>query len=378
MRTRWALLVSLLLLSQACASDSTAPTASGTNPPPTGADEAISCTWPGKAPEQMDVTYLSGGRLFAISPEGGRRTCLLGSVQKTPGPVLAWGPQAERVLVAPDFAVLPSGREIAPFDTERGASWSKPTGKSILAVTADGRLLKRRTIAPEGVDVSFLRRHDEATYHPAGLHIISVGVDDDGTRGLFMATNQGKDVKQLVIGEDARRVYSVVAHSSGATVMFVADHGSYRDVHLLHLDSLELSTLYKTNDQVVGIVEPAGEGPDAIAVQLGSCDGRTSAVVVHVDTNDIDRVAEPAAGGSIQPVGWLPGDELAVVVRKRGCEGSGDLYIARRSPPNTEQESVRFAQRTDLLARDVQAAGVRVVAPPPPRAPATTTNPPEA
>jgi hypothetical protein len=369
-----ALVIGVLLTFQAC-SPSTEPATKTSSQKDD--ESAAPCTWSGVAPSQADLTYVLGSRLFAISSSGTGPTCLLGSVPNS-GSQLSWGPRAERILFGPDRAVLPSGKEIAPYETGTAAAWSRPEGKSILGVTPSGRLLKRRTIEPEAIDISFLKRHDEAIYHSAGRHIIAVGVDDRGSYGIFLATNEGKDVRQLAVTEQARRVYSLVIGPTGGSIFYAADHDSYSEVHSLEIEFPGLQTLYKTDAKVLRITDLNDRHPGALAIQTGSCTEGTRVVVAHLRSEQVDQVAGLPKAASVEPVGWLPGDELALLVRDRGCLGKGDLYVSRpqTTSPNTEGENIQYVAKSRLLVRDVEAAAVRAVAPPPPAPPRSSTDPP--
>ena len=332
-------------------------------------DVAIDCEWSGAAPRDVDVTFVADGRLYA-DPRDADRACVL-DVGATSGPELEWGPKADRVLLAADHAVLPSGKKLAPFERAKDVSWSRPEGKSVLAITEDGRLLKRRTIEERATDVSFLDRHDEAVYHPAGRHIVSVGENDASSYGIFIATNEGKDVKQLAIGESAKRIYSLSVDVSGTEMLYAADHGSYREIHILGLEQSVLDTLLKTKEQIVGIEASLH---NLVAVELGSCAQGVKVSVLNDPAAAPTEIGGTLKGKSVRIVGWLANREVVLLARERGCVGPADVYVVR---PNDDPAAVPYSE-PELIAKDVDAAAVRVSAPPPPRAPRISTDPPEA
>lgn len=354
--------IGLVLLMQSCTSG----TSSSLPPTPGG----ISCTWAPTPSPGTNITYVSEGRLYATTFGVAKPICLLDNLPKSGPTQLSWGPQAERVLIGPDRAILPSGTEIAPFELGTAVSWSHPEGKSLLGVTSDGQLMKRRTIEADAVDISFLRRHDEAVYLPAGRHIVSIGLDDKGNYGIFLATNIGKDVKQLAIAEDAQRIYSLEA--SGNSIFFAADHGAHSDVHSLGLDFSDLQTLYTSEEKIVSF-----SAAHALAVQIGSCETGTKVVVAHAD-GQMDDAAGLSEGSSVELVGWVGEGVLVLRSRPPDCAGEADLYFAYPKLPSTAGGRTAYGNRPVLLVNDVEAAAIRVVAPPPWDLPSSITgDPPE-
>jgi hypothetical protein len=306
------------------------------------------------------LTYVVDGRLVTAGDE----TCLVES--GGPATTVQWGPRADRVLLAANRAVLPSGRVIAPFGSQaRQVGWSHPEGRSLLAVTADGRLLKHRTIEAEPKDVTFLARHDEAVYHPAGLHILSAGQAEDGSEGVFLATNEGEDAQPVTVAEEARRVYSLAWLPGGASFRFLADHGTFWEVHQVDLDGLAFSTPLTLKEEMVSLMVSPFDGPDLTAVQVGSCRGRTRVEVLGLRDRPSRAGGDELRRRSVAPVGWLDGNALALLARDRGCDGPGDLYVWDGGEP-------------ELVAEDVDGAAVRAVLPEPPEPPALGDDPPPA
>lgn len=354
--------IGLVLFMQSCTT--------GTGSSPTKTAASISCAWSPEPSSGTNITYMSEGRLYATTFGVAKPICLFGNLPRSGPMQLAWGPQAERVLIRPDRAILPSGTEIAPFELGTAVGWSRPEGKSILGVTSDGRLMKRRTIEAEAIDISFLSRHDEAVYLPAGRHIVSIGLDDKGNYGIFLATNVGKDVKQLAMAEDARRIYSLEV--SGNSIFFAADHGAHSDVHSLGLDFSDLQTLYTSGEKIVSF-----STAHALAVQIGSCEAGTKVVVAHAD-GQMDEAAGLSEGSSVELVGWVGEGVLVLRSRPPGCAGGADLYVAYPKLPSTAGGRIAYGNRPVLLVNDVEAAAIRVVAPPPWDLPSSITgDPPE-
>lgn len=223
--------------------------------------------------------------------------------------------------------------------------------------------MKVDAFGDEPVDISFLAEHDEVVYHPAGTHIAVTGTADDGTYGLWLATNVGGDAQLLAIGEDARRIFSLSFAHDGTTLYYAAEHDDRYDVHSLRLAlqddegevrDAELGTLDSAPTEMGDVV--ASEFSDAsVAYTVRNCEeGKTT----RVWTGSVTELGGELAELSSEPVGWLPSGELLVLARDEGCEGEGTLYAWS-------------VEETTVLAGDVSAAGVRAVLPPPPDPPST-------
>ncbi|MGH9003858.1 MAG: hypothetical protein ACRDYV_12085, partial [Acidimicrobiia bacterium] len=225
-----AAILALLLLAAACASaeDTVSAPSSTTaaNPSTTvstlaapGVDSPVpveGCAGLGAVPEDGEVTWVSNGRLFAATGAGQTR-CLLG-VPVGSAPV--WGAKGDRVLMAPGGARV--GEETVSLALGGGtADWTRPTGTSVL-VLEDGRLRKVAVGGGEAKDVSFLLRHQEAVYHPGGRFIYSVGEDSPDGLGIFLATNQGTDVRPVAQAESAQSIHGLTF--STGSLFFLAEH----------------------------------------------------------------------------------------------------------------------------------------------------------
>ena len=110
------------------------------------------------------------------------------SAVDAPDPLL-WGPTGDRLL-AGDVLLTSSGS--VPTLSMDMPTWSRPTGTSLVWVD-EGRLYKAGTDQSEARDISFLASHDAVTYHPAGFEIATTGEAEDGTRGIWIANNDGSD-----------------------------------------------------------------------------------------------------------------------------------------------------------------------------------------
>ncbi len=298
------------------------------------------------------VTFSADGHLYAAAPDGGEVRCLAEGVT---GP-LVWGAAADRLL-AGDAVLLASGSGDPVPAGAASANWSRPTGRALVWVE-EGRLWKRPAGGGSAEDISFLARHDEVTYHPAGTHIAIVGEDAGGRYGIFLATNLGTDARLLAEGETARGIGELTFDRWGSSLFFVADHGDVHHVHELAVvheadaDRETLEILHESSEELASLVV-APFDTRHITFRDGPCAGAsTTRRIFRGRTFD---VGDAFAGRSTVPVGWVPAPKvgqdaedaalLMLLVRERGCEGPGDLYLW-----STAEDSAT------LLVRGVDAA----------------------
>jgi len=112
-------------------------------------------------------------------------------------------------------------------------TWSRPSGTSLVWVD-DGRLYKAGSDQSVARDISFLARHDEVTYHPAGFEIATTGEAEDGTRGIWLSDNEGGDSRLIVRANEATP-HEFTFSQEGRTAYFLADHGDHWHVHNIFL-----------------------------------------------------------------------------------------------------------------------------------------------
>lgn len=347
-----------LLVCAACSRG--APTATRTPEAPRPTERAVAaiaalptgaCTGVGASPAAAEVTFAAGGRVYASAADGSGVRCILETAE---GEALEWGATGDRLLAGGLVVVAATSGRV-----ESGAEsveWSRPTGRSIVYAADGGRRLAKRPAAGGApLDLSFLARHDEVVYHPAGTHVAVVGLDSSDQYGVFLASNTGKDPQLLALGENARKLTSPAFSHDGATLYFAADHGSRWDLHAAPVAGGELETIYSGPDPLA-LVTPSEFSTDRLlAFREGSCEGRTETIVRRGPREE--RLGAALGGRSTEPAGWLPDGRLAVLARSEGCGGRAELWIW--SSPDA----------ATLLVRDVSKAAVRTALPPPPAPP---------
>lgn len=373
MRQRVAVFVALLLVLSACGGGSkkgdAAPetTTSTAKPKPTKptttterpestttttvAEEKVAltaaCQGIGPAPAGGEITWVKGGRLWATAADGTNPHCLF----ETTRDIVAWGGAADRVLAGEHTIVLADGPQEIGADGDRLLSWSRPTGKALLATTEDDTLTKLPLNGDPQIGI-FEAATTESAYHPAGLSIVMV-VPQGDRPGLLMTSNTGENPRWIVENETASEIHDLAFTKDGA-LLFVAVHDDGQHLHRLDLTTSEpqLTTVLEAPlDEPLGAVV-ASPWDDGRIAAGADCTGR-GPLHVRVDGNDIDVGAEVAGG---EPIGWLPDGSLVVLTRPDGDCGPGDLY------------SVTGATAT-LIDHGVDGAAVRAVLPPPPPPP---------
>jgi hypothetical protein len=258
------------------------------------------------------------------------------------GPML-WGPLGDRLLVDPSTVVVaPEVRSNSGYaQVNPDVKFSMPTGKRLLGATLAGELTKREVGTGTRLAISFLAKHEESLYHPAGTAVISVGTDAQGTYGVWIADNLGRNVQLLVVGEDAKRIHSLAFSADGGTLYFVAEHGgAATHLHRFDMGRGELATVTEGSTPIDVSVASAVDGH--LAWRQGGCgDARTETW--------FDGSAGPSNYPGMSPVGWLPAARLVLFKAVAGCDGPGDLYVTGSDGG------------ANLLARSVIAPAVRVL-----------------
>jgi hypothetical protein len=305
---------------------------------------------------------LHAGRSVLNGKDGAALECSL-KVRNPDG--LEWGPVADRVLFG-DLRRSDGEKTYKIDDEAESVSWSRPTGKSVVYIS-NGRLMKVDAFGEKPFDISFLDEHDEVVYHPAGTHIAVTGTDKDGTYGVWLATNLGKEPQLLAIGEDARRIFSLAFSHDGTTLYYAAEHDDHYDVHALRLAlsddqgeirDARLDTLDSSDGPMGDVVvweftfadeEAAGR----VAYTTGTCEeGKTTHVWWAGKKTELGGTL---AGYSTEPIGFLPDGRLVVIARE-GCASKGTLFTW------TKEETKR-------IVGGATVAAVRTILPDPPGPP---------
>ena len=275
-----------------------------------------------------EVTFEVGTRLYSVSPGSAATTCLTELTLDNVGP-LKWSPAGDRVLLNSVTAfdgtqALPTGY----FSSNSRVTWSYPTGKALIApAVADNHLLWRTAGVPETrTDISFLERTDVAAYHPAGRNIFAAGQAQDGSAGLYFASNRGENPRLIAqLDQPTTLITEIGPDPSGSRVYFVHDHrnGTFH-VHALDFPGLALTDVTQVAEPLAKLTVGTTANA-AIAWRLGACSGLTRTQVANGGV----VADQPAAFAALstEPLGWLDPQQMVLSVRTTGCTGPSDLWI---------------------------------------------------
>lgn len=345
---RWGYLVLATVFLVACEASSPpppsrsregAPTASPTDPS-LSAEERPQVTalprhctrWEGKS-SGPEITFSVQGRLFSLDPATGDVHCL----DRNAGIEMEWGAGGDRLLTTSPEAVAKGGGFHRRFPGDnRYETWSRPKGTSVIYVTHDFKqLLKEDVATGEVTDLSFLDQHLDVTYHPAGTHLAVAG-ELDGRMGLFLATNEGTEVQEIVRGEKAEQIDELGFSHDGRRLYFRAMHDDRIDLHAIQLATGEeagsvadtlvwhtLKTIFSGDKAPHYAVSPFGRGTRLL---YGPCVPGEARVRMGIDESELD----PSLG-AVDPVGWLPDGSVVFIAYDGRCDdfGEGDLYSWR-------------------------------------------------
>jgi hypothetical protein len=306
-------------------------------------EETESCDGVGRAPKKGQITLIENDRLRAYSPEGSA-TCLADISESGTGirgglggSVVApsWNGPADRVIVG-DRALSEDGSVSRQLTGNKFANtvWSRPSGTSVIWITKEGHLMKRSSFGGKAVDISFLARHDDIAYHPAGTHIVTSGLKKNGDYGLFLATNIGTETKLIAKGEDARFIDNLSFGEDGESLYYEARHGPQNwHLHRMQIGAeASLETLSKQERSFEYVVSPTD--PFQVAwFTPGDC---TAGEPGTFKAPGLDlQIPEEMKAGNIHPVGWLPSQRLVARVATTGCSTAqpGEVYVLSRDAP---------------------------------------------
>jgi hypothetical protein len=283
---------------------------------------------------------------------------------QTPGPFV-WGPLGDRALVG-GFEVkgLPGALTLAPSDLQAGPiSWGRPTGKSIVAVSADASVLEKVHLDGKPIEnVSPLGKSHylNVTYHPSGL-ALAFSVERGGGQSVWMSSNTGKKPQRLLFSKEGTKFGALAFAADGVGLYYAAVHANGTSVlHQLSLDKpTELRALWSAPPgQQILEIRP-GPTTGALAWTAGSSCDQSVATVQDAHGN---KLTVPGGTRATRAIGWL--DTTQVLVATGGCSGPFDL------------EAVEVATGSAVpLVFGVNAAGVRTPVPtPPPPLPKTDAS----
>jgi hypothetical protein len=302
---------------------------------------------------------------MAVTPDGKHERCLadLSESGSVGAPThVDWNGPADRVILG--HRALSKGlvetTSLAPRSSR--PLWSRPNGTSVVYITPDGRLMKRSSFGGAATDISFLARHDDVTYHPAGEHIATTGLAHDGSYGLYLATNVGTEEKLLARGEAAKFITDLSFAANGQELFYEARHGPKNwHLHRLTIGKNAVLDTLATNelgfDYAVSHYDEFGAS--VAWTSIGDC-AAGQPDRLHANYGKGFDIPDELKETLLRPIAWLPSGDLIFSSRPVGCDrdAAQDVYVlGRRNGPR-------------LLIEDVGiTAAVRAALPPPPPPP---------
>jgi hypothetical protein len=305
---------------------------------------------------QAQLTFVKGTLAYGVAPDGRGLHCITAVAGTNP---IAWSPQADFVVdlgFAASEVISASGRVAisGPGKSARFQGLSRPSGAYALSAARDGSsLAKVPTDGGKLVDISFLRRHDEAAYHPAGTQLAVLGETHDEIYGMWLVDDDGKGSHLIVPSRDEDEFYGMSFSSFGAKLYYVDDQHTFFELRELDLATLEEGIALPKSKLLVDDEEPiiAAASPfteNLLTYRVGSCDaGFTTFVREGSTTTEVGGDL-----GDTQPIGWLPDDRLALASTDDLCDPQRELDL-----------HVVEDERARLIVEDVSQAAVRTVLP---------------
>ncbi len=300
-----------------------------------------------------EVTFEVGDRLYGTALDASIVRCLAQLRSDQRGTV-KWSPDSTRALLA--FATIfdVQGTRNSGFDVANTrVAWEHPAGAGVFGPTSSDRTLVRSDAADpsQRTDVTFLGRTNAAIAHPGGGVRLAAGQAEDGTRGVFAATDAGDGVRPLAtILDPALDVLELAADPAGDAIWVLSDNGAQFRIQQILLGDLSLVEL-TTEQAPISQLTP-GPATRSLAWKVGLCNSVTSAKVLDERTGGARTVGDgtPLAGQSLSPLGWLDAARVVVAARPLGCDGPADVWIwnlldgsATLLVKNAEYPAVRIA-----------------------------------
>jgi hypothetical protein len=276
-----------------------------------------------------EITFVVGDRLYGIAADASIVRCLAALRPEQRGPV-SWSPTATRVLLNAGTLFDIVGSRASGFDVANvKVQWEYPDGAGVFGPTSSGRTLVRRDAADptQRSEVTFLGRTTVAIAHPGGGVRIAAGQADDGTQGIFAATDAGDGVRPLAtVLDPALDVLELAADPAGDAIWILSDNGAQFRIRQLSLGDLALGEL--TSEQAPISQLTSGPATRSLAWKVGLCNSVTIVRVLDARTGGTRTAGEgtPLAGQSLAPIGWFDAARVLVAARPLGCDGPADVW----------------------------------------------------
>ena len=321
--------------------------------------DPLACAFGDPPPaDEVEITFVRDGYLLAADRDTWQLRCVAPFENQER---MMWGPAGDRLLLD-TTRVTADGAFAGVVGSE--ALFTRPTGRNLIWVE-DGRLWKAATDGSSLREISFLGEHVAVAYHPAGVEIATVGIDDEGRYGVWISRNDGTEAQRVVTADEATITEVAFSESSGFFLSFIAEHedgtSHLHEIALVDAQGLavrnefDASIALETNRSLSGLV--ANPWTDEIAVTEGTCadpDGPRARLPWGAE------IPSSLPEMPTEVIAWLPGSELLLGAYPTGCDGIRELWVVGTG------EGVPTFAMPDLFARQVGTTAVRAALPDPP------------
>lgn len=307
-----------------------------------------------------EVTFISQGALWSTT--GADVRCL--ATIEQPIATAVWKPTADRLLLDGTTILDAAGQHPNGLVAHAGVSWSRPTGKALIAPSADAKqLVHVDSSDPTTIsNVAALADTWLAAYYPSGTSIITAGRNADGTTGLFLADNVGNIRRPIATLDDVNtKITEIGVLSDGSGVVFIHDHRHpdgtestvgpseanaapiESELHVLSLPDLKFQDVAALHHSMAGGLVTAMDGNHNAAF---AADASTVGTLNGIWYRFQDRLVTPA--------GLDAAGNTYVVVRTEASQ-TGQLWKLPTTGPD-----VPASVLPELIAENVSLAMVRL------------------
>jgi hypothetical protein len=223
------------------------------------------------------------------------------------------------------------------------ASWSRPTGRSLVYVipgsttptkfTIDGGALTDLRDLPAGT-------YESIAYHPSGL-AMAVGVRNGDEPQIHLATTEGVRSERVIVGISALSFPALGFDQTGENLFYAAEHkGGYIQLHRLTLSPNALQDGWRSEAPLGQVASWfVGPGPTPQIAITASGEDCSSSIAMLGDT-EVQEAALPSVDGPTHALGFI--DDQRLIVGAGGCGEPMDLYAVGRGPDKLIVEGVRM------------------------------------
>jgi hypothetical protein len=305
--------------------------------------------------DEAPLSFAADGRVWAVNPTDPSAVHCLFETDDVG--LFSWGPRGDRVVLRGMEVRGVGSRAGRPNAGVRASyfSWSRPTGTTVVFIDPSRKKLERADMggsATRDITPQSGLTYGDVAYHPSGLAIGYVAKSATEA-GIWIASNQGKDPKQLVHADMTTNFGHLVFRNDGEALYYSVDKPNAHFLAQLYLSTGTVSDLLWIGDApILDIVQRAAL--PGVGLTVGDTCAERSAYFSDLDGTSGTQLA-PQLGTPLSVIDRLDTDMF--VVAAGGCDGAtSDLYLVSRTGTPAPR----------LIVADVDAAASRAAEPTPP------------